>query len=64
MVFIQWYNLYRRRYPPKDEPDSEVDIQDLTALDERCKHIQGGMRRSCAAQAPGGDVFVPSDATS
>jgi hypothetical protein len=28
LVLLQWYNLYRRRYPPKDE----VDIQDLTAL--------------------------------
>jgi hypothetical protein len=35
LVFIQWYNLYRRRYPPKDE----VDIQVLTALGERCEHI-------------------------
>ncbi len=25
LVFIDWYRLYRRRYPPKDE----VDIQDL-----------------------------------
>ena len=36
MVLIQWYNLYSRRYPPKDE----VDIQDLTALGERCENIQ------------------------
>ena len=36
MVLIQWYNLYRRRYPPKDE----VDIQDLTALGERFENIQ------------------------
>ncbi len=36
MLFIQWYNLYRRRYPPKDE----VDIQHLTVLDERCEHIE------------------------
>ncbi len=21
MLFIQWYNLYSRRYPPKDEVD-------------------------------------------
>jgi hypothetical protein len=35
MVFIQWYNLYRRRYPPNDE----VHIQDLTALGERCEHV-------------------------
>jgi len=25
LVFIDWYHLFRRRYPPKDE----VDIQDL-----------------------------------
>ena len=25
LVFIDWYHLYRRRFPPKDE----VDIQDL-----------------------------------
>ena len=36
MVLIQWYNLYRRRYPPKDE----VDTQDLTALGKRCENIQ------------------------
>ena len=36
MLFIQWYNLYRRRYPPKDE----VDIQHLTVLGERCEHIE------------------------
>ncbi len=36
LIFIQWYNLYRRRYPPKDE----VDIQDLTTLGDRCEHIQ------------------------
>ena len=36
LTFIQWYNLYRRRYPPKDE----VDIQDLTTLGDRCEHIQ------------------------
>ncbi len=35
LLFIQWYNLYRRRYLPKDE----VDIQVLTALGERCEHI-------------------------
>ena len=35
LVFIQWYNLYRRRYPPKDE----VDIQVLTTLGERYEHI-------------------------
>ena len=35
LVLIQWYNLYRRRYPPKDE----VDIQDLTALGEKYVHI-------------------------
>jgi hypothetical protein len=28
LSFIQWYNLYRRIYPPKDE----VDIQDHTTL--------------------------------
>jgi len=31
MLFIQWYNLYRRRFPPKDE----VDIKDLTSLGEQ-----------------------------
>ena len=31
LTFIQWYNLYRRRYPPKDE----VDIQDLATLGDR-----------------------------
>jgi hypothetical protein len=35
LVFIQWYILYRRRYPPKDE----VDIQVLTAQFEVCEHI-------------------------
>jgi hypothetical protein len=35
LTFIQWYNLYRRRYPPKDE----VDIQDLTTLGDRFEHI-------------------------
>ena len=28
LLFLNWYHLYRRRYPPKDE----VDIQDLQAL--------------------------------
>jgi hypothetical protein len=36
LIFIQWYNLYRRRYPPKDE----VDIQDLTALGDKCEPIR------------------------
>ena len=31
LLFIDWYHLYRRRYPPKDE----VDIQDLQALSLR-----------------------------
>ena len=31
LLFIQWYNLYRRRFPPKDE----VDIQNLTILCEK-----------------------------
>ena len=31
MLFIQWYNLYLRRFPPKDE----VDIKDLTSLGEQ-----------------------------
>ena len=35
LVLLQWYNLYRRRYPPKDE----VDIQDLIALGEKYVHI-------------------------
>ncbi len=28
LLFIDWYHLFRRRYPPKDE----VDIQDLQVL--------------------------------
>ncbi len=36
LIFIQWYNLYRRRYQPKDE----VDIQDLATLGDRCEHIK------------------------
>ena len=28
ILFIEWYNLYRRRFPPKDQ----VDVQDLTSL--------------------------------
>ena len=32
LIFIQWYNLYHRRYLSKDE----VDIQDLTTLGDRC----------------------------
>ena len=35
LVLIQWYNLYRRRYPPKDE----VDIRVLSALGEKYVHI-------------------------
>ena len=35
LLFIQWYNLYRRRYPPKDA----VDIQDMAKLGDRCEHI-------------------------
>ena len=35
LVLIQWYNLYRRRYPPKDE----VDVKDLTMLGEKYVHI-------------------------
>jgi len=31
MIFIEWYNLYRRRYPPKDE----VDIKILSTLAEK-----------------------------
>ena len=31
LLFIDWYMLYRRRYPPKDE----VDIQDLQSLSFR-----------------------------
>ena len=31
MLFIQWYNLYQRRFPPKDE----MDVQDMTILGER-----------------------------
>jgi hypothetical protein len=32
LIFIHWYNLYSRRYQPKDE----VDIQDLTTMGDRC----------------------------
>ena len=35
ILFIEWYNLYRRRFPPKDQ----VDVQHLTSLGERCEHI-------------------------
>ena len=35
ILFIEWYNLYRRRFPPKDQ----VDLQDLTSLGERCEHL-------------------------
>jgi hypothetical protein len=31
LLFIDWYILYRRRFPPKDE----VDIQDLQSLSLR-----------------------------
>ncbi len=31
MISIKWYNLYRRRYPPKDE----VDIKILGTLGEK-----------------------------
>ena len=31
LLFIQWFHLYRRRYPPKDE----VDLQTLTTLGAR-----------------------------
>jgi hypothetical protein len=31
LLFIDWYMLYRRRFPPKDE----VDIQDLQGLSLR-----------------------------
>ena len=31
LLFIYWYMLYRRRYPPKDE----VDIKDLQSLSLR-----------------------------
>ena len=31
LLFIDWYMLFRRRYPPKDE----VDIQDLQGLNLR-----------------------------
>ena len=35
ILFIEWYNLYRRRFPPKDQ----VDLQDLTFVGARCEHI-------------------------
>ena len=35
ILFIEWYNLYRRRFPPKDQ----VDLQDLTSVGERCVYI-------------------------
>jgi hypothetical protein len=31
IAFIEWYNLYRRRYPPKDE----VDIKTFGTLGEK-----------------------------
>ena len=31
LLLLEWYRLYRRRFPPKDE----VDIQDLQALSLR-----------------------------
>jgi hypothetical protein len=31
LLFIGWYQLYRRRYPPKDK----VDIQELARIGER-----------------------------
>jgi hypothetical protein len=31
LLLLEWYQLYRRRFPPKDE----VDIQDLQALSLR-----------------------------
>jgi hypothetical protein len=36
LIFIQWYHLYRRGNPPREE----VYIQDLTTLGDRCEHIQ------------------------
>ncbi len=30
-LFIQWYHLHHRQYPPKDE----MDIKDLTSLSEQ-----------------------------
>ncbi len=36
MLFTQWYNLYLRRYPLKDE----VDITDLTILGKELVHIK------------------------
>ena len=36
LIFIQWYNLYRRTYPPKDE----VDIKILTTMSDRCEPIR------------------------
>ncbi len=35
LLFIQRYNLYHRRFPPKDQ----INVQDLTALGERHEHI-------------------------
>ena len=35
ILFIEWYNLYRRRFPPKEQ----VDLQDLTSVGESCEHI-------------------------
>jgi hypothetical protein len=31
MLFIRWYMLYRRRFPPKDD----VDVKDMVALGEQ-----------------------------
>jgi hypothetical protein len=36
LLFLSWYNLYRRRYPPKDE----LDIADFQALSLRKQLIQ------------------------
>ena len=36
LLLLEWYQLYRRRYPPKDE----IDIQELQTLSLRYSFMQ------------------------